>query len=138
MMEKEEDASPEECVALCDFTGSDSEQVRAASASRLSIPEPWITFPLSPCSWVSPQETDCSSSISLQQTGGGRSCGGSRVMLRPATCAREPPMRKRMLLLWKTRGRMKNTMEATGHWLDMWTRFAVDFYTQIDLLSKRL
>ncbi|KAF6714545.1 Protein arginine N-methyltransferase 2 [Oryzias melastigma] len=37
MMEKEEDASPEECVALCDFTGSGSEQLSFTAGDRLLV-----------------------------------------------------------------------------------------------------
>lgn len=116
--EEEDDASAEEFVALCDFSGSGTEQVgnKTAGTLRNKTKNFNLCYFLLSHSLISGQGTSCLFSPSPQQTGGGQSCWGSKVMFLPATCSRTQ-LRGRTTLQ-RTLGRMKNTLAAMGHWLD--------------------
>lgn len=119
--EDEDDAFPEEYVALSDFTGSGSDQVRhltrPLAACTLVATVGLSALTVSPLfhSLVLTAVTNCLCTPSLRQSGGGQSCGGSQVTSLRVTCT---PMVLRRTSPCRIHGRMKNTSAVMGHWLE--------------------
>lgn len=137
--EEDEDASPEEYVALSDFTGSGSDQVRDHTdmkPRRVGV----LALTVSPLfhSLSLAAVTNCLCTPSRPQTGGGQSCRGSQVMSLRATCI-PTVLRRRRTPPCRTHGRMKNTLAVMGHWLETcfeftWMNFI--YFVALQLLQQ--
>lgn len=116
---EEEEDSPEEYVALTHFSARGSDQVRPTQSPLPVFSHPSLALTLlSLClSSVLAAGTNCWSTPSLRQSGGGQSWRGPQVMSPPATCALMA-LRKMRTAQCTTRGRMKSTSAATEHWLE--------------------
>lgn len=125
---EEEDAAPQQYVASYNYIASGSDQVRQTRKTETTNNEVIARsqgvfrslYVLLSNSLVSPAATRCSFTPSLHRSGGGQSCGGSKVMSPPVTYARAVMLKRRKTRPRRTLGKTRNTSAVIAHWWETW------------------